>query len=113
MTLGWLTSFDVESPYDPRRVEVVHAVVSGERRDYLWVRVDPPIAAGEAANKDQLAFVLLAPRHDGHPLTVPVLEPVHVYVCTVRGATTDVPSEVDPSDVEIRHWGIVTPSTSG
>jgi hypothetical protein len=32
-----------------------------------------------------------------------------VYVCTVRGSTTDAPSEIDPGDVVIRHWGVVTP----
>ena len=110
--LGWLTSFDVESPYDPRRADVVRAVACGERRDFFWVRLDPPIAPGEAANQEELDSVLLAPRHEGHPLTVPVADATHVYVCRVPSATADLPPEVDPSEVEILHWGIVAPSSS-
>jgi hypothetical protein len=43
MMLGWLTSFDTESPYATRRVDIVQAVVSGEHSDYLWVRISPPL----------------------------------------------------------------------
>jgi hypothetical protein len=111
--LGWLTQFDVESSYAPRRVDVVHPVKCGERRDFFWVRLDPPIAPGEAANREELDSVLLASRHEGHPLTVPVAEETHVYVCRIPGATGDLPPEVDPSEVEILHWGIVAPSASG
>lgn len=82
----------------------------GERRDYLWVRLDPPIARGEAGNDDELDVALLAPRHDAHPLSVPVTEATHVYVCRVAGSPTDCPPEVDPNEVEILHWGIVAPS---
>ncbi len=110
MMLGWLTPFDMENPYALRRVDVVHAVACGERDDYLWVRLDPPLEPGEAANAARLDHVLLAPRHEGHPLTIPIEEPVHVNVCTVRDATTDVPPRIHPGDVEIRHWGIVAPS---
>ena len=110
--LGWLTAFDVDRPYGPRRVEVIHAVVCGERSDYFWVRLDPPIGQGEAANDEELDFVLLAPRHEGHPLTVPVAEATHVYVCRAPGFPADIPAEVDPSEVEILHWGIVAPSAS-
>jgi Immunity protein Imm1 len=109
MTLGWLRLFDTDSAYAPRRVEVMRAVGSGDRRDYLWVRLDPPLAAGEAGN-EEIELVLLAPRHEGHPLAAPLDEPVHVYVCTVRGATTDVPAQIEPGDVEIRHWGILDPA---
>ena len=105
--IGWLTPFDTESPYAPRRVDLLHLVTCGERRDYAWVRVDPPIAPGEAANEKQLDYLLLAPRHEGQPLALPVDVPVHVHVCTVRGATTEAPLEIDASDVEIRHRGIL------
>ena len=91
--------------------DVVHAVTCGERRDYLWVRLDPPIAPGEAANDQELESVLLAPRHEGHPLTVPVVEATHVYVCRVPGVSQDLPPKVDPTDVEILHWGIVAPES--
>jgi hypothetical protein len=111
--LGWLTQFDVESSYLPRRVDVLHPVEWGERRDYLWVAVNPPIAPGEAANAEELSFVLLAPRHQDHPLSIPVRDPTHVHVCRVRGATTGVPARVNPEEVEILHWGIVSPSASG
>lgn len=113
MTLGWLRPFDMDSAYAPRRVEVVHAVASGDRRDYLWVRLEPPITAGEAGNQEEIEFVLLAPRHQGHPLTAPLDEPVHVYVCTVRGATTNIPAHIEASDVENRHWGILDPASPG
>ena len=29
----------------------------GNRRDYVWVRLDPPIGAGEAANEHELGNV--------------------------------------------------------
>jgi hypothetical protein len=106
--LGWLVPFDVEVPYTRRQVEAIHPVASGGRNDYLWVRLDPPIAPGEAANEEELEHVLLIPRHAGHPLTIPIVDPVHVYVCTVRGATTNVPSRISSDDVEIRHWGVVS-----
>ena len=87
-------------------------MVCGERRDYVWVRLDPPIAPGEVANDEELDLVLLAPRHNGHPLTVPVAEATHVYVCRVAGYPTDLPPEIDPNEVEILHWGVVAPSAS-
>ena len=111
--LGWLSPFDIERPYAPRRIDVLHDVKCGDRSDYVWVRLDPAIAAAEVGNEEELRYVLLAPRHEGHPLIVPVAEPTHVYVATVRDARADCPSEIDPRQVEIRHWGIVGPPASG
>ena len=85
-------------------------MICGKRDDLFWVRLDPPIAPREIANYEELAVVLLAPRHAGHPLTVPVAEATHVHVCSVPGSTGDLPSEVDWSEVKILHWGIVAPS---
>ena len=108
--IGRLAPFDVESPYAPRHVDLLHPVTCGEREDYLWVRLSPPIAPGKAANEEELGYVLLAPRHEGQPLALPIDDPVHVHVCTVSGVTTEAPLEIDAINVEIRHWGLLTPA---
>lgn len=110
MTIGWLTPFDVQTGYAARRVHLIQMVASGSRSDYAWVRLDPPISPGEAANAEELEYVLLAPRHQGHPLAVPVTRPIHVYVCTQRNAGSDLSHFIDPDDVIVRHWGILAPS---
>lgn len=110
MLLGWLAPFDVDKGYSPRQVEQLGVVRCGERADYSWVRIEPPIERGEAGNHDRIEVALLAPRHEGYPLESPVSEPVHVYVCSVRNISDQLPAEVAVEDVIIRHWGIIYPS---
>lgn len=108
--LGWLTQSDVDQGYSPRRVETLGFVTCGQRDDYVWVRLDPPLEPGEAANKERIEIALLAPRHEGASLAVPVVAAVSVYVCTLRAGHGQLPAVVRVDDVAIRHWGVVHPS---
>lgn len=108
--LGWLTQFDVDQIYSPREVEFLGFATCGKRDDYVWGRLDPPLEPGEAANKERIDVVLLAPRHEGETLVVPLTAPVHVYVCTVRTSEGGLPAAVRVEDVIIRHWGVLHPS---
>ena len=109
--IGWLRSFNTERPYDARETTELARVKCGERDDYWWARITPPLERGEAGNPEPLEVVLLAARHVGDRLdSLPVTSPVHVYVCTVKGLLADTPPEVDPKNVDIRHWGVLYPT---
>jgi len=107
--LGWLDPFDVEGPNERRRVEVLKTVACGERRDYVWARLLPPLAPGAIAGEGILEVVLLAPRHAGYVLKSPLSEAVHVYVCSVPGVESELPDDVAPESVEVEFWGVVYP----
>lgn len=107
--LGWLTQFDADRGYSPRQVEFLGFVTCGSRNDYVWGRLEPPLEPGEAANRQRLDVVLLAPRFEGARLVTPLAVPVHVYVCTVRTNEGELPAVIRVEDVIIRHWGIVYP----
>lgn len=111
MLLGWITSFNTDRRYEPREVTALAQVASGKRADYVWVRLSPRLEPGDARNAEPLEVALLAPRHAGDSLSMdPVGRPIHVYICTVRGAGTTTPSAVDPKAVDIRHWAVVYPT---
>jgi hypothetical protein len=110
LLMGWIRSFDVEKPYEPREVDFLGHVASGKRNDYIWARLRPRLERGEAGNWEPLEVVLLAPRHEGDQLTLTISSPVHVNVGTVRGDNGELAHQVDPEDVVIRHWAILYPS---
>jgi hypothetical protein len=107
--IGTLEQADVSKSYEPREVHWLQSVRCGDRDDYGWVQLVPPILPGQAANTDTLEVVLLAPRHKGKTLTGrPVEADIHVYVCSApRGR--GFPAVVSPEDVTIRHWGLLRP----
>ncbi len=110
--VGWLRGFDMQAPYGQRRAELLKFVACGERKDYAWVRLEPPLEPDTAGNPERLDVVLLAPRHVGENLTNPVGSELHVYVCTVKAGTADLPDQIAPDDVVILHWAVLDPPGS-
>ena len=108
--LGWLKQTDVERGYPARSVTFIKWVTCGERKDYMWVDLAPPLSPGEAAKVEELRRVMLAPRRAGTTLDLPIKWPIDVYVCTVNAAKSDAPANVSPGDVTIRHWAVLSSS---
>ena len=103
--VGWLKQSDVDVGFAPRQVEKLKHVACGERDDYIWARLTPPL---ETASRELLDTVLLAPRHVGFSLAGPLAEPIDVYVCTVSMPTPDLPYLVAPEAVDIRYWAMLS-----
>jgi hypothetical protein len=113
-----LDSYDLEPPFAQRRLTVLSTARCGERTDWLWVAVDPPLDYGPRgwlpgmhglptpSNVDVLA---LAPRHLGASLETGPW-PVHVYVCRAKVDETRLAAEFSPDDVAVEYWGTVTPA---
>ncbi|HUK76522.1 MAG TPA: hypothetical protein VL117_02870, partial [Thermoleophilia bacterium] len=89
----------------PRRVDKLKSVACGERNDYIWARLIPPL---ETARRELLDIVLLAPRHVGFSLADSLADPMHVYVCTVSGSTPELPDVVAPEAIDVRYWAVLT-----
>jgi len=104
---GWtIRAFENESAQSHQAVFRSWAVC-GERRDYAWVDLLPPLAPSETGAPVSLTRVLLAPRHEGIRLTEPPKEwPIHVYVLSVPETLVDA-EEVPPDIVKIRLWAIL------
>ena len=102
----YLSSFEPQGAYAPREVTFTKAVHCGERDDYVWVRIEPPLKANELATNTDIEVALLAPRHEGGSLLAPNSWPVHVYVCRTR-RTPIGSASVPPDDVQILNWGIL------
>jgi hypothetical protein len=102
-----LDSDDVDPPFAQRRLTVLSTARCGERTDWLWVAVEPPLEYGTRGwlpgmpglpamhAADVLA---IAPRHPGASLEAGPW-PVDVYVCRARADETRLAAEFSPDDV--------------
>ena len=112
MTQLLLDSFDSEPPLAQRLLDVLAGARCGERTDWLWVGVKPPLEVGPNPSLPTtllLDVVAIAPRHIGSSLEVGPW-PVHVYVCRAKADETRLAAEFSPDDISIEYWGTVTPA---
>jgi hypothetical protein len=107
-----LDSWDLEPPFDQRRLTVLSTARCGERTDWIWARVDPPLEVGPhrwLTSTLLLDLVAVAPRLVGGNLDVGPW-PVQVYVCRAKADETRLAAEFSPGDISIEYWGTVTPA---
>lgn len=111
--VGWLRSFDVAQPYAARRVRKLRNAQVGDRTDYIWARIDPPIQPGEVTTDEPIDLALIAGRHQGYPLSIPVQQETHVYVCVPRARSNRLAPKLAGDEVINHHWGIIHPTRAG
>jgi hypothetical protein len=103
---GWvLRLFDVETP-TMHVARFISWMRCGERNDYAWVELDPPLARLEPG-REPIGLAVLAPRHEGIRLNEPIAEsPVHVMVLA---APDEIAREevVPPDALSIVAWATI------
>lgn len=111
MTDFWLDSYDYEPPISRRRITVLADARCGERLDWRWIRVEPPLIVGPHRSLDQavsLDIAAIAPRHVGATFSDGPW-PLHVYVCRIKDAARQLAPEFTPDEVVIEIWATVMP----
>lgn len=105
-----LDSYDIEPPFAQRRVTVLKTARCGERTDWLWVRLEPPLEVGPhrwLRTTLSLDVAAMAPRHVGTTLDEGPW-PAHVYICRAKEPATTMATEFTPDDISIEYWGLVS-----
>jgi hypothetical protein len=99
----WLTSYDMDPAWGPIEANLVGAVTIGQRTDWAWAVLEPPLRM----NGDSRVLVLLGARHQGDSVwSEPGRWPIHVYVCVPkRGDETN--SHFTRDQVTIAYWGLL------
>ena len=99
----WLTSHDTDPAWGPIETHLVGAVSIGQRTDWAWAFLEPPLRIdGEPRNR-----VLLGARHQGNSVwSEPERWPIHVYVCVPdSGDETEI--HFTRNQVTIAYWGLL------
>jgi hypothetical protein len=99
----WLTSYDIESGLGPIEVNLVAHASIGQRTDWAWATLEPPLRIdGKARDR-----VLLGARHQGGSVwSEPGRWPVHVYVCVPEVAAQSR-NDFTREQVTIAYWGLL------
>lgn len=99
----WLTSYDIDPGWGPIEATLVGEASIGERTDWAWVILDPPLEV-DGLPRSQ---VLLGARHQGDSVwSEPERWPMHVYVCLPHSG--DARSRHFARDeVTNRYWGLL------
>jgi hypothetical protein len=80
----------------------------GERSDYAWVDIEPPLQPQQTGISMPLTRVIVAPRHQGTYLDQePGDWPIYVYFLTTPEDLLDS-DIVLAAAVQIRAWGLLT-----
>ena len=82
-------------------------VSSGDRDDYVAVRIIPPLSPYESGVHEILEDVILAPRHAGVSLRHIAEYPVHVYVLTTTSPGHAEAKSIRPKKFSIRIWAVL------
>jgi hypothetical protein len=113
VTAFLLESYDIEPPFAQRRLTVLSAARCGERTDWFWGRVEPPLEVGphrSLATTLSVEVLAIAPRNVGGDLDAGPW-PVHVYICRAKDPATTLSAEFEPDDISVEYWGVVTPAS--
>ena len=82
-------------------------VACGDRNDYAWVVVSPPLMPRETGVSTEIGKAIVAPRHQGVYLNRPIQQwPVHVYLLSVPVELEDA-DEVPPDAASIKAWALL------
>ena len=99
----WLTEYDVEAGWGPVEVELESGATVGDRNDWAWATIDPPVSM---AGKER-SSVLLGARHQGDTVRPTRGRwPMHVYVCAPKDGVT-IRDTLRAEDVTIGAWGLL------
>ena len=93
-------------PISPHLTQFTRWVSSGDRDDYVAVRIIPPLSPYESGVDEILEDVILAPRHAGVSLRHIAEYPVHVYVLTTSPGRAEAKS-IPPDEFSIRIWAVL------
>jgi hypothetical protein len=104
-----LTAYDPETAFEPRQVEFVKPVSSGERSDYFWANVSPSFEEGYwRVPSYPMDIVFLAARREGASLRR-VTGPTHVYLCAPKLQENILADRIERDDLVILNWALITP----
>ncbi len=102
-----LSSFEPENVYSPREIIIERKLQCGDRDDYVFARVIPPLEGGDFNMSSDIDVVILAPRHKGVFIETTDIWPIHVFVCIVIKKELLESLTVKPEDVKIISWGLL------
>lgn len=106
-----LTAYDPETTFEPRRVEFVKPVSSGDRTDCYWVTVSPIFEKGAfVVSEVPTDLLLLAARDEGTDLRR-MVGPTHVYLCTSKFAQDILADYVEPENILMLSWAVISPTS--
>jgi hypothetical protein len=104
---GWLLTAYESAANLQHRAVLLGWVRCGERSDYAWVDLDPPLKPAETGISMPLTRVVIAPRHEGVYLDQTEAQwPIHVYLLTTAAELLDH-AEVAPDSFKIQAWGLL------
>ena len=105
--LGWRLSPYEGNEEQPHQAIFRHWVKSGERDDYAWVDISPPLLPHEIGVPGGLERVIVAPRQQGVHLDRAISQwPVHVYLLSAPadlGDASDLPADA----LKIKAWALL------
>jgi hypothetical protein len=103
----YLTSTELREPYEPRACRIVRRLRSELRDDLALVEVEPSLPRHVYDTNEDVRWLILASRHQGHSL-FPVSEwPLAVYVCRLKGNDEPEGDTIASEDLAILDWGEV------
>jgi hypothetical protein len=105
-----MESYDVEPPFE-RRLEASSPLRVGDRHDWYWARVVPPLQVGPHPSLRttlDLDIVAVAPRHLGATWDSGRW-PMHVYVCRVIDPAKSMAPDLQADDLSIEYWATLAP----
>jgi len=105
-----LTAYDPETAFEPRQLEFVKPVSSGDRKDCYWANVSPRFERDAfVVSSNPIDTVLLATRHEGESLRR-INRPTHVYLCISKLPGDFLADEVEPQNILMLSWALITPA---
>ena len=105
-----MESYDTEPPFE-RLLETCSPLRVGERTDWFWARVEPPLQVGPHRTLKttlDLDTVAVAPRHVGATWETGQW-PMHVYVCRAVDPEKTLAPSLHADDLSIEYWATVSP----
>ena len=102
----YITSYEPEDVYGRTMVVLSKTVQCGDRSDYYWATLNPPISREKLGIGEDLKQVLLAPRFAGDSIDQAAETSIHVYICTVESDQFGA-QEISPDDVRIVNWALL------
>lgn len=101
-----LSAYEPPTAFEKRKIVLLERVRCGDRNDYAWCEISPPLEGWKFGRRVPLGRVLLAPRFAGDTLFPDPTKPCHVYVA-ISSSGIDAGASIAPDDVKIIAWGLL------
>ena len=103
----FLTSTELREPYHPRACRIIRRLHSELRDDLVLVEVEPPLPSHVYDTNEDIRWLILGSRHQGHSF-FPISEwPLAVYICWLKGKGKPEDDAIASEDLAILDWGEV------